>query len=442
MQSSLSLEATPGGSPAAPAAELAPAPRLHGFEERFVVDTSERDPVYLLTTPDGRYLRFSPSAFHLLQMMESGMTAAEVAEHFSGGSARAVTPQEIEAAHARLMERVRELDKAVDASPLGLRFARRLIPAEAVRRVADRLVGAFEGVPLYLLLALVVFSTTLHLGMLSSVNMPALVPYFWTGYALFWVSVVAHEFGHAAACARFGARPADIGIGVWFIYPALYSDVTDAWRLTRWERVVVDVGGIYFQAVVGAVYVLLFEATGWRPLQVASLLIAANCLFSLNPIFKLDGYWIISDALGVTNLRTDTRRIVAILWSWLRGRGGRELPWSRGVAVVILACGTLAAGAWAYFMVKVVPVLWTRIVAYPELAASFGHDLLWNRAQMSVARGLSFLLASLLVVLGLRMIYDLSRRTVMQGTKASRAGVRWVRAAAARPAPVVASENN
>jgi putative peptide zinc metalloprotease protein len=415
-------------------------PRLHGFEDRFVVDTSERDPVYLLTTPDGRYLRFSASAFHLLQMMESGMTAAEVAEHFGRGSSREVTAEEIEAAHARLMERVRELDKAVDASPLGLRFARRLIPAEVVRKVSGWLVGAFDGVPLYLLLALVVFSTTLHVGALGSLSMAGLLPYFWSGYALFWISLVAHEFGHAAACARFGARPADIGIGVWFIYPALYSDVTDAWRLSRWERVIVDVGGIYFQAVVGAVFVLLFEATGWRALQVASLLVAANCLFSLNPIFKLDGYWIISDALGVTNLRTDARRIVTILWSWLRGRATRELPWSRGVAVVILVSGTLATAAWAYFMVKVVPMLWTRIVAYPGLAAGFGRDLLWHRDQMNVSRGLSFLLASVLVLLGLRMIYDLSRRTVAQGTKASRAGVRWVRAATARPAPA-APEN-
>ena len=415
---------------AAPESERPAASRLRGFAERFVLDTSEHEPVYLLTTADGRYLRLSRSAFHLLEMMEAGTPEEEVAECFGRGSARSVTCEEVRAAYERLMERVRELDKEVDPSPLGLRFARPVIPAETVRRISAPLTGAFSWPAAFALLAVVAFGTGLYVEDLRTLNVSTLLPFFWPGYALFWLSLVAHELGHASACARFGARPADIGVGVWFIYPALYSDVTDAWRLTRWERVAVDIGGIYFQAVVGAVYVIAFQLTGWRALEAAGMFIAANCLFSLNPLFKFDGYWIISDALGVTNLKSDARRLVAVLWAWLRGRESTGVRWSRWVAVAILFFGALAAAAWGYFMVRVVPSIVRRILAYPEVAMDFGRDLVARHGMVGTDRVLAFLLTTLLTLLGARLVVDMTRRTAVRAHKAGRAALERLRPAA------------
>src|SRR5690606_30501405 len=44
-------------------------------------------------------------------------------------------------------------------------------------------------------------------------------------------SLILHEFGHAAACDRFGAKSGDIGFGFYILTPVFYADITDVWRL-------------------------------------------------------------------------------------------------------------------------------------------------------------------------------------------------------------------
>ena len=58
-----------------------------------------------------------------------------------------------------------------------------------------------------------------------------------------------HETGHAAACAYGGGRPGAIGFGVYLLFPAFYTDVTDSYRLSRGGRLRTDLGGLYFNVL-------------------------------------------------------------------------------------------------------------------------------------------------------------------------------------------------
>ena len=42
-------------------------------------------------------------------------------------------------------------------------------------------------------------------------------------------------------------------MGIYIVWPAFYTDVTDAYRLPRRARLRIDLGGIYFNAVVAVV---------------------------------------------------------------------------------------------------------------------------------------------------------------------------------------------
>ena len=46
-------------------------------------------------------------------------------------------------------------------------------------------------------------------------------------------SAAFHEIGHAAACRFGGGRPGGMGAGIYLVWPAFYTDVTDAYRLPR-----------------------------------------------------------------------------------------------------------------------------------------------------------------------------------------------------------------
>ena len=68
-------------------------------------------------------------------------------------------------------------------------------------------------------------------------------------YGLLIASAVIHELGHAAACRYGGAEPGEIGVGIYIVFPAFYTDVTDSYRLGRGGRVRTDLGGLYFNVL-------------------------------------------------------------------------------------------------------------------------------------------------------------------------------------------------
>src|ERR1700730_13159024 len=79
-------------------------------------------------------------------------------------------------------------------------------------------------------------------------------------------SAVFHELGHATACRASGATPGAIGAGLYLVMPALYTDVTDSYRLSRAGRVRTDLGGVYHNAIAVLVCAGAYAASGFEPL--------------------------------------------------------------------------------------------------------------------------------------------------------------------------------
>ncbi len=121
-------------------------------------------------------------------------------------------------------------------------------------------------------------------------------------FALAVASAGFHELGHAAACRYGGATPGGMGMGLYLVWPAFYTDVTDTYRLPRRDRLRVDLGGLYFNAVVAVVTMAIWLV--WR--QDALLLLVAlqvlQMVKQLSPVIRADGYHILSDATGVPDL--------------------------------------------------------------------------------------------------------------------------------------------
>jgi putative peptide zinc metalloprotease protein len=257
-----------------------------------------------------------------------------------------VSPDDVEASYRRLVQRIAATEAQSSESKGGFWFRRSIVPASYVARIAQPCSPAFHpGVA-----ALFVAAIVLAAAMTFRAGVHPEISHFWPGYGLFLASLIAHELGHASACARYGAKPSEIGLTIYLIYPAFYSDVSAAWVLKRWQRVVVDLGGVYFQLVVGAVYALALALSGWEPLRVALMFIVGSCLFSLNPILKFDGYWVVADVLGVTNLSRQPARIVRHVLDRVRGLSTPPLPWSRFVTTVLMLYSVLGIGFWAWFL--------------------------------------------------------------------------------------------
>jgi putative peptide zinc metalloprotease protein len=130
-------------------------------------------------------------------------------------------------------------------------------------------------------------------------------------------SGIFHELGHATACRASGARPGTIGAGLYLVMPALYTDVTDSYRLGRAGRVRTDLGGVYHNVIVVLVCACAYTVSGFEPLLVLAMLVQLEIIQQFVPFVRLDGYWVISDLVGVPDL---FGRIKPIVLSMLPGR--------------------------------------------------------------------------------------------------------------------------
>jgi putative peptide zinc metalloprotease protein len=172
-----------------------------------------------------------------------------------------------------------------------------ILPARVVDRLAGRL-GVLAG--WWVQAGMVV------LGLVGMASAPST----WPGdpgtlllaAALFVLSGVWHELGHAAALRREGWAPGAIGAGLLWILPVLWSDVTATTLLPRAGRVRVDVAGVAFQAgfigVVGLVATLVGWPAGGAVVRAGWVAI----LWSLLPLVRSDGHWLVCDLLGLQNL--------------------------------------------------------------------------------------------------------------------------------------------
>ncbi|MCP3166854.1 zinc metalloprotease [Myxococcus qinghaiensis] len=363
---------------------------LEGIEQRLVVDTSEAHPVYLMVSRKGRYLRLSESTYQLLRQLARGATFEQLANAIRQKTNQPITAGEVEAAYRRVAESIEKIDREADKPVSGHWIRLSLLPAPLVARLASWLSPAFHpAAAAALLMGMLVVKVLVVPRVAFHVAPEA----FWMGYLLFLGSLLLHELGHSSACAWFGTRPSDIGFTVYAIYPAFYSDVSSAWRLKRWQRVLVDLGGVYFQLLVGSVYAIAYLFHPWDPLQVALLLIWGSCLFSLNPILKFDGYWVVADALGVTNLAQQPRRLARRMFQRLRGQPVQPLPWPSHILALLAVYSVVSVIFWVYFVSAMLPVAWRYAQHYPVLVTQLATGLR-DRATAPVGNLVGHFLAS------------------------------------------------
>ena len=124
----------------------------------------------------------------------------------------------------------------------------------------------------------------------------------------FVVSKLVHELGHAIVARRMGARVPTLGIAFMVLWPVLYTDTTDAWRLSARRRLLIDAGGVLAE---GALAVLALWAWIVLPdggarhaaLVLATVGLAGSLLVNLNPFMRFDGYHMLADAWRMPNLQ-------------------------------------------------------------------------------------------------------------------------------------------
>ena len=128
------------------------------------------------------------------------------------------------------------------------------------------------------------------------------------GFIALLLSKLFHEFGHAIAARRFGLSVEEMGVNLIVFWPIFYTDTTHAWKLSsRSQKMIVDSAGVIAELILAILSTLLWSITPEGYIKgmlwsLSSTTWLITLFINLNPLMKFDGYYLLSDFLGIPNL--------------------------------------------------------------------------------------------------------------------------------------------
>lgn len=127
------------------------------------------------------------------------------------------------------------------------------------------------------------------------------------GIALTFAKVI-HELGHAYAAKRYGVRVPAMGLAFLVLWPYLYTDVGETWKLSdRRKQFVIASAGMAAELAL-AVFATLAWALAPEGALKSMLFVLATSTWLItlainaSPFMRFDGYFLLSDALDFPNL--------------------------------------------------------------------------------------------------------------------------------------------
>ncbi|MGP7999163.1 MAG: hypothetical protein ACLPKI_17875 [Streptosporangiaceae bacterium] len=380
---STGFAASPAAAPALP--RLADGVELLGEYQ----NSGYRQPPSLVRRPDGQVIQMSPLLYQVTCRINGSRDAAAIAGLVSGDLGRELSADQVRHLIAARLVPLGIVGRpgvpaaAPKANPLLALRARGTLLPEPVADLAGTLLRPLFRQPLIIAVVASVLALDYWLfavhglgGGLEQVLRDPVDLLIVVGLTV--ASAAFHECGHATGCRYGGARPGRIGIGIYLVWPSFFTNVTDSYRLSRGGRLRTDLGGLYFNLVFMLALAGIYAVT---PAQVLLLVIAITHLEMLEqllPFVRFDGYFILSDLVGVPDLFA---RIAPILRGTVaRGPRDRRVTGLRRRA-------------------RIVVTTWVLCVI-PLLAVSLGYLLLHlpevNRALWRAARRQAHLLATAL----------------------------------------------
>ncbi|MGH2869950.1 MAG: hypothetical protein ACRDNK_20580 [Solirubrobacteraceae bacterium] len=297
-------------------------------------DSGFKEAPFIARRSDGQVVQMPELLFRLSEQIDGQSDVERIAERFSHTIKRDVRAND---AQMLIDEQLRplgivapsqgspavELNKVDPLLALKLRTA--VVPDRAVRSLTTVFRPLFAGTIVVLVIAAMLgldgwlfFVHGITQSLRNTLYQPALMLMLIGGVIL---ATAFHEIGHASACRYGGAKPGVMGVGIYIVWPAFYTDITDAYRLDKRGRLRTDLGGMYFNAVFALLVAGVYALTSFTPLLLLIVLQNFAIIQQALPLLRLDGYYILSDLTGVPDI---FQRIRPVLTSFIPGRPADE----------------------------------------------------------------------------------------------------------------------
>jgi hypothetical protein len=230
------------------------------------------------------------------------------------------------------------------------------------------------------------------------------------------LSIFLHEWAHALTVKHYGRKVRRAGFFLRLGIPGVFVDTTDIWPAVRRAQLAVTWAGPFCSLVLGgiAAFALIANpAAGYAPLAFQFAISQYSLvLLSLTPFIRLDGYYLLADGLGITNLSQRARGFLRMGFPARLGAAWREgnlLPRLSCEGTILVIFGGLSALWIAYLLGLAILTAPVRLVTMFERFVSGGFA---NASIGIIAFALAGVLFTvLLMVRPVRMIKNWVQKT-------------------------------
>lgn len=336
--------------------------------------TSMRSQTYLLKYKEV-FFEVGKDVANLLEYMQQYDSQEEAILSYKESTNNEYSAQEIDGFLKYVFAKLdpqRDIKESVNKKNSFL-YSHELIPISTIKYFTSWLYFLFQKKMMFLVgiifLALEIFFFT---NTLMDINIHRVNLYEIGGLLVFFIfSSLLHEFGHASACRYFGINHGGIGFGLYINFPVFYTDVSNIWKLPRGQRCVVNVAGVYFQAILLIPFLVSFMYTYNDLLKYIIWMTNLNFLITLNPFFKFDGYWLVTDLLGIANLRRKGNEYIKYIFRRITGKVTGQKPclfFLKKKAKLSLIIYTCAVNCFfVYYFIYLIPTLLIRFCkSFPD----------------------------------------------------------------------------
>lgn len=297
----------------------------------------------------GTFARYGDFEFSLLKLCDGTRTPAEIAAamaelhpdspvdeeevlEFLDGVEPNLWERSLGEKNLAILERIRQERKSrADTSSLLYMTFAAWDPNKTLERIHPYLRWMYTAG--FVLVSLLLFATTaaIVVGDYARIRQDTVAFYSFTNKTsydlwIFWVLLFVisgiHEFGHGLTCKHFGGDVHQMGLMLIYFTPAFYTDCTEICMFDRTsKRLWTIFAGIWVELFACGIATLVWHLAppgsfvgdlGYKTLLLTGV---SGVFINLNPLMKFDGYYALSQALGLESLREDS---FEYLKTWFR----------------------------------------------------------------------------------------------------------------------------
>jgi len=166
-----------------------------------------------------------------------------------------------------------------------------------------------------------------------------------------------HEAAHAMTCKHYGGRVHKTGFMLLYLTPCFFAEITEVYVYgSKWQRIATIIAGIWVELMFCAMASVIWWGTPLgSPIhdfayKVMLITGVAMVLMNLNPLLKLDGYYLLGELIGVPTIKETSTEYLS---SWVKHNVFElpvEVPYLRRRRRWLFVFYAIASGAYSYIV--------------------------------------------------------------------------------------------